>query len=101
MLLPRDRLNIALSANVMLKMNICRHVADLGLIIVSSHDAQGNGNRQKLGETVASGELFGCEENQWKNKYIHYTLLCHNIQFTFKDNCTPPERRITLLCYRL
>lgn len=90
-----------LSANVMLKMNICRHVADLGLIIVSSHDAQGNGNRQKLGETVASGELFGCEENQWKNKYIHYTLLCHNIQFTFKDNCTPPERRITLLCYRL
>lgn len=55
-------------------MNICRHVADLGLIIVSSHDAQGNGNRQKLGETVASGELFGCEENQWKTSI--YIILC-------------------------
>lgn len=70
-------------------MNIFRHVTDLGLIIVSSHDAQGSGNRQKLGETVASGEL-ATDVRKTSGKTSIYIILCFVTtsccQFTFKDN---------------
>lgn len=55
-------------------MNICRHVADLGLIIVSSHDAQGNGNRQKLGETVPAVSYLDVRKTSGKTSI--YIILC-------------------------